>query len=104
MLDLLAAASCTSAGAPLHWLLLATTLRPDFLVVNAACTGFMSCWCLHGMCSSRIRCYRIPVGHPVAVSPPGVHVEINESRSQVQGPEVALTGKVCGPLHALFFT
>ena len=80
------------------------TLRPNFLVLNAACTGFMSCWCFHGMCSSWISCYRIPIGHPITISPPRVHVEINESGSQVQGPKVALIGKVCGPLHASFPT
>ena len=78
------------------------TLRPSFLAVNVACAGFMSYGCLHGMCSSRINCYRIPVGHPVVVSPPGVHAKRIESPSQVQGPETALTGKVCEPLHALF--
>ena len=104
-MDLLAATSCTSAGAPLPLVDASSkTLRHDSLVVNAACTGFMSCWCLHGMCSSWIRCYRIPVGHPIVVSPPGVHAKINESRSQVQGPKIALTGKVCEPLHALFPT
>ena len=78
MLDLLVDASCTGVGAPLA--LAATgyeTLRPISLVVNAACIGFVSCWCLHGMCSSWISCYRIPVGHPVAISPPEVHAEIN---------------------------
>ena len=62
----------------------------------------MSSWCLHGTCSSWISYYRILVGHRVAVSPPGVHVKIIESRSQVQGHEISLTGKVCEPLHALF--
>lgn len=80
------------------------TLRSDFLVVNAACTGFMSYWCFHGMCSSWISCYRVPVAHPVVVSPLGVQYEINESCSQVQGPEVALIGKVCEPLHVSFLT
>jgi len=26
----------------------------------------------------RISCYRIPVGHPIVVSPPGVHAETNK--------------------------
>ena len=47
---------------------------------------------LHDVRSNRINCYRIPVGHPVAVSPPQVHVEMVESRSQLQGLRIALTG------------
>jgi len=73
-----------------------------FLAVDGACVGFKSCRFLHGVFSSRINRYRIPVGHPIAVSPPRVHAEIMESRSQVQGPQIALTGKALS-LYVLYF-
>ena len=62
----------------------------------------MSCWCLHGTCSSWISYYKIPVGHPVAVSPPRVHAETVESRSWLQGLRIALTGSAVASACCVF--
>lgn len=46
-------------------------LTSERSLLHVPCDDF-NCPCLQSMCSRGISCYRIPVGCPVAASPPGM--------------------------------
>ena len=79
----------------------------DPMVVNVACMALTSLCCrggvhihaeliacflcdlncpeLHSVYSRQINCYRVPVGHPVATSPLGLHAETNRGVLMIEG-------------------